>query len=299
MADHEVEPDGAGPAQPAPGSAPTRPRQLGARGWPWVVGGLALALMVGLAVLSVVVVRGRAPAPPSVEEAVESYRTQVPGAPPAVSGAELPAFGVYTAHGEGRERLSFQTTEQRMGPTMPVTVSLSGSDCFKMRIDYNANHWQTWNYCWREGSLIDTGGEVFQRFDLVVVAPESLSITTCDPAVVLRPGMEVGDEWTQSCAIQASGTGPSSSSGPHRYLGDEMVRVGGEDVLTRHVRDERTFTGAQSGTGRTDLWLDARTGLPVRAEWDLRVDSPSPLGTITYTESGSWTLDSLTPRSPS
>ncbi len=255
-----------------------------------VVGGLVTVAVLG--------VRGRAPAPLSVEEAVESYRTQVPPPPSMADGVELPALGVYTARGEGSEKLSFQATEQRMGPTMPVTVSPAGEGCFQVRIDYNSNHWQTWNYCWRDGSLVDTGGQVFQRFDFVVIAPESLSTSTCDPAVVLRPEMEPGDEWTQSCAIQASGTGPSSTSGPHVYLGSETIQVGGEEVPARHVRDERTYSGAQSGSGTVDLWLDARTGLPIRSEWTLRIDSPSPLGTITYTESGSWTLESLIPRTP-
>ncbi|MEJ5255398.1 MAG: hypothetical protein WHS89_08625 [Acidimicrobiales bacterium] len=284
-------PDAAGTAQPASGTR-RRHRRRRSR----LVVGLGVAVLIGLLSLAALVVRGRPPAPRSVDEAIESYRARPAGIAPVGREVELPVFGVYTAVGDGRERLSFQATEQRMGPIMPVTVSPSDPGCFEVRVDYHANHWQTWNYCWRDGTLLDTGGRVFQRFDLVVAAPESLSTSTCDPAVVLRPQMEPGDEWTQSCVIQTPGMGSSSTSGPHRSLGDELLRVGGEDVLTRHVRDERTYSGAQSGTGRVDLWLDAGTGLPVRSEWDLQIESPSPLGTIGYRESGHWTLDSRAPR---
>ena len=41
---------------------------------------------------------------------------------------------------------------------------------------------------------------------------------------------------------------------------------------------------------------DPRTGLPVRMTWNLRIDSPSPIGSVTYTEEGTWTLDSMQPR---
>jgi hypothetical protein len=263
----------------------------------WLVIGLAVVVVVALGALALAVLRGRPPEEVSVDEAVEQYRTTAPPTT-AAARADRPTPGVYTATGSGREKLSFQTSEQPIGPTLPVTVTLEGSDCFLLRVDFNANHWQSWTYCDRDGELVDLGGQVFQRFDLVVVTPESLSTSVCDPpAVVVRPGMVEGDTWDQSCVITSSETGESTTTGPHLYVGPEVLTIGGAPVDTHHVRDQRTYGGNQEGSGTTDLWIDIRTGLPVRMMWSLRIDSPSPIGSVTYTEEGTWTLDSLVPRS--
>ncbi len=262
----------------------------------WLVVGLAVALVVVIAGVAITILRGRPPEQASVDEAVEQYRTTAPPStePPA---PDRPTPGVYTATGDGREKLSFQTSEQPIGPTIPVTVTLKGDDCFDVRVDYNANHWQSWRYCQRDGGLVDTGGEVYQRFDLVVVSPESLSTSVCDPpAVVVRAGMTEGETWDQTCTVTSPDTGDSTTSGPHLFVGREDILVGSELVETHHVRDQRTYSGDQEGAGTVDLWLDIRTGLPVRMSWNLRIDSPSPIGSVTYTEEGTWTLDSLQPR---
>ena len=55
----------------------------------------------------------------------------------------------------------------------------------------------------------------------------------------------------------------------------------------------RTDTGAQRGTERAEVWLDASTGLPLRLRQDLEVTTDTPFGSSTYTQSGVFTLTSL------
>jgi hypothetical protein len=68
-------------------------------------------------------------------------------------------------------------------------------------------------------------------------------------------------------------------------------------VDVHHYRQERTLTGAQEGVDLVDIWLAAESGLPVRMGRDVEVETDSPVGAITYTESGQWELTALTPAS--
>jgi hypothetical protein len=53
----------------------------------------------------------------------------------------------------------------------------------------------------------------------------------------------------------------------------------------------RTLTGAQTGRQRAGLWF-AMNGLPLRNERKITVNTETAIGSVTYTEDGSFTLTS-------
>jgi hypothetical protein len=67
-------------------------------------------------------------------------------------------------------------------------------------------------------------------------------------------------------------------------------------VPAYHYRVERTLSGSQTGSERYDMWYSVLDGLPVKTDRQVVVHSPSPIGTVTYTEQGNYTLTSLTPQ---
>ena len=89
--------------------------------------------------------------------------------------------------------------------------------------------------------------------------------------------------------------GETVSAGTYRAVGEESIDVGGTEVRTQHFSSERTMTGAQTGTERSELWFALDTGLPVRNERSITADSDTPIGTTTYTEEGAFSLVSTEP----
>jgi len=264
----------------------------------WVVVGLAAVAVLAVVVL-VVVARGRTAAPPSVDDAIARQGGTTPttaAAPPG--GPSRPVPGVYTAAGQGTERLSLAPAAKAQGPTLPLSVTLDGDACTLVRVDFNTDHWQSWRYCRQaDGTLAEAGGQTFQRTDIVVMTIDNTSTFVCDPpSPVLVPGAAVGSSVEQRCTGTSSAqAGEAISAGPQTVVADEDLLVGGTTVRTRHVHQERTLSGAQRGTERADTWWTA-DGLPVRNERRVEVASPSPIGDVTYTEEGSWQLDSVAPR---
>ncbi len=229
-----------------------------------------------------------------VQDAVDRYRA---GATDATDGASQvgPSPGVYRFSGSGTEKLSLQATVRQMGPTMPVTVTRDGDECWRFRIEYHDDHWQDWHYCFQGGQLLDLGGQVHQRFDFGAFSYDSDNTTVCDPpSVVLPATVAPDDSWTQACSM---GEGDAThQEGPATYVGEEVIAVGGVDVRAYHVRWERTFTGGQTGHSENDTWFAMDTLLPIHNVWSTKVDSPSPVGgSVTYEEQGTWTTDALTP----
>jgi len=211
-----------------------------------------------------------------------------------------PAAGVYEYRGEGTERLDRPPTNQTQGPEIPGTVTHLDDRCWRFRVDYNTNHWQSWDYCAGDGGLTEHAGKFFQRLDLVVTDVETRSSYTCDPpADAIRPGQEPGDQWAQECRGTSQGTtGEVVSAGPYTFVGPEVLDIGGRDVDALHYRRTRELSGGQTGTEDIDLWFAADSALPLRNERDITVRSGSLIGGVTYTETGNFTLTSMTPVAP-
>jgi hypothetical protein len=254
---------------------------------------LAVALVVG--VLAVLFLTREDPGSKPVDEAIEEFEAGT--TVPAGGARRGPEPGIYQAEGDGREALSIPGVSQDDGAVLPVTVESLDDRCWRFTVDFNEAHWQDWRFCEEDGRLVDHGGQTFQRWDFGALTVENLTTFACDPpSVVFDPDAEAGASWPQSCSgtsTEVSGT--TTSAGPAHDLGEEELVIGGQPVVARHHRQERTLSGAQAGTSVEDFWFAVDTGLPLRQERDIRLESDSPVGPVGYTESGWWQLTTLDP----
>lgn len=218
------------------------------------------------------------------------------GHPVAGDRPFVPPAGVYRYEGEGSERLSNPPRTQAEGPEMPGTVVHRPGGCWDLRLDYSTNHWRRWHFCADETGLTQKGTRVYQRWDFGAFAVDNLTVVSCaPPAVVMEPTMTPGQGWRSRCRGESTAiSGTTLTTGTHRFLGTQALTIGGEHVDSYHFRDVREVSGAQTGTERFDFWL-AAGGLVLRGEQAITIESDSPLGRITYTQAGSFTLVSLVP----
>jgi hypothetical protein len=214
-----------------------------------------------------------------------------------VSDQTRPTPGVYENEGSGTESLSVPPLSQEQGPLIPATVELNGEDCWRYRVDYSTNHWQEWDYCRTELGLEETGGRSWARWSIGAIDFTNLSDFECDAGTPLMPNdREIGQEWPARCVGSGDAVdGESVSEGPYRFLGDEDLLIGGTETRVAHFLRERTMSGSQVGTEEAEVWIDIETGLPVKNERTIEVESDTPLGTSTYRDEGSYQLADLKP----
>ncbi len=213
-------------------------------------------------------------------------------------GLRRPAPGIYAYAGSGTERLTLPPLSQAEGPTIPGTVTLDGADCWVLRIDYSTHHWQTWHYCLQGADVEEVGGRSWQLWSVGPVDVTNLTSFRCGAGSMALPAEGVpGQTWHSSCTgTNTSVPGMTTSAGPYRLVGTTALEVGGEAVAVAHFHRVRTDTGAQTGTEAADVWVDRRTGLPVRLDQRLRVTTATTFGTSTYTQTGTLHLVSIVPR---
>lgn len=242
--------------------------------------------------------QARGPDEASVSDAVDRFRSSSTVPRPAL-GLRPPA-GVYTYAGSGEEHLSFLSTSQTQGPTIPGTVTHTTGGCWTFAVEYNTFHRQTWEWCARGDRLLESGGTTRQQFDFVAFTVDEHSEVVCDPPFALADReARAGAVVSTRCETHSDTTGTDMvSTGTVRFVGRETVDVGGAAVPALHYRADRTFTGDQTGRERTDLWLAERDGLPLRNTRDIQVVSPAPapLDEVTYSERGEFHLTSLRPQ---
>ena len=228
-----------------------------------------------------------------MDEAIESQQTAS-----TVQAADLqPGTGVYTYSATGTEALSLLDTGQDWGDTIPATVTAVAGGCWEHRMEFSTNHWATQRLCPDGDRLLEQGSTVFQSFDFVAAEVGDETVFTCDPpSVVIDLGASPGDAWPAACdgASEARGTS-TRSAGDTEFLGEETIDIAGEEVRSLHYRHDRRITGDQTGVNRVEHWYDAATGLLLKGVREVEVASPSPIGDVTYTESGSFELDRLSP----
>lgn len=218
----------------------------------------------------------------------------------AGAGTFRPPAGVYLAEGEGHEAISFPPVSQADGATMPASVEHLPEGCWRFRIDYNEAHWQDWTLCPSGAlALVETEGHTWQNWDLGATQVANLSTFSCDPPnTAFVFGADDGATWDRRCeGTNEQVDGTTTSSGTMTFEATETLKIGGEDVEALRFLREHQLSGGQTGEETVTFWVAAKDGLPLRSERDVRIDSSSPVGTITYTESGQWQLTSLTPES--
>jgi len=262
-----------------------------------------VAVIVGVALIAgvttfVVLWNRTSSRPVSMDEARSRAEADAPGADQSVGPMPLrPAAGIYQYSGEGTEHLDNPPLTQTQGPDMPGTVTHLAGQCWRLRVDYSTNHWQSWDYCPAGSGLTENAGAFFQRLDLVVAKVDTSSAYTCDPPVdTIRATQRVGDTWIQECRGTSTGSdGEIVSSGPYTYVGAERLDIGGTQVPALHYHRLRNLTGSQTGTEDVNMWFDAATGLPLRNQRVITVHSDSLIGGVTYEENGNFELASMSP----
>ncbi len=270
-----------------------RPRHRWRR---WLIAAAAVLVVLGGLVAGWLLLLNRDTRPKTVEEAVEEFRAEG-GTTEGEDVALRPSAGVYRYEGSGSERIDIPPASHSQGPEIPATVTHEDDGCWTFEIAFSVDHWQDYSYCSRDGELLELGGRTFQRWDFVATTVDSLTTFECDPPeVMLRPDLEPGDTWEQSCEGEGDRVdGVTVSAGPIEYLGEETLVVGDESVRAHHLRRMREISGAQSGEDVVDFWFAVDDGLPLRNERTITVRSGSPIGTVTFTEEGEFMLTSLTP----
>lgn len=208
-----------------------------------------------------------------------------------------PRTGLYRYRGSGTEITSFPPLTEGQGPEMPATVRPGPDGCWALRIDLNTHHWQEWTYCTNAGELSERGVEVYSRRNFGGIDVENTSVFNCaPPAVILGAGDAPGVSHRRSC--KGSGNMVPTETpvvGDTTVLGTETVDVGGRSVEAVHVRYEFSYSGGQTGTEKAEMWVLPTTGLPIRNERHLRLETSTPIGNVVYTEDGDFSLTTMDP----
>jgi hypothetical protein len=258
--------------------------------------GVVLLLLFG-ATVGRYLLRDR-PGAKSVDEAVEQFREGSSTTDAGSAGFVRPAAGVYQATGEGTESISKPPNSQNDGAVMPISVKYLPDGCWTWHLDYNDAHWHEFDFCPEGTQLLLVAQRNYQSWDFGVMKVENVGTFTCDPpAPVVVDDPAPGATFVHHCSgDNTAAPGPSISEGPSTVVGAETLSIGGTDVQTIHQTRSQAMSGTQKGSVEEDWWFTADTGLPVRSERHYQIESGSVIGTITYTETGSWQLESLQPQ---
>jgi hypothetical protein len=178
---------------------------------------------------------------------------------------------------------------------MPGTVTLVGRRCWIFRIDYSSHHWQTWDYCRHGTATWEAGGRSWQLWSIGPINVTNTSDFICAPQTMSLPGTATpGQRWEGRCTgTNTSVSGKTLSAGPYHFVHLTTLMVGGQRVRVAQFLRLRTDSGAQLGSERSEVWLDAADGLPVRLQQRIKVSTATPFGHSTYSQSGVFTLVSL------
>lgn len=235
--------------------------------------------------------------PVSSESAYARYR---PGPVPPSPATFRPTQGVYSYRGSGTEHVSLPAKTQLEGPEIPGTVTNLANGCWRFRLDFSDNHWQSWTYCPRGGALLLEARAGYYRWDFVAFAVDNTATYACSPPEVVIPA---DSNTTGNTAVSCRGTndhlalGTIVMTGSNRFVSKQTLTVGRSQVTALHYRERVALSGGQQGFNDADTWFSASNGLPLRGTWRTEVKTPSPVGTTTLTASGSFYLSSLVPRS--
>jgi hypothetical protein len=262
----------------------------------WTILGVVGVLVIVVGVFASSYLFRSHPGPKTVNQAVRDFRRSASSVDGSAA-AQLPTEGVYEMSGAGEEKISFPPNSQADGATMPVSVQRLDGTCFRWRVDYNQAYWQVEDICRAGDDLVIRGFRNDQRWDFGSVKIDNTAEFTCDRPERFPLTAAVGTSATGHCSGGNTAVGGKTEIASRQEIVErEQLRIGSTNVDTVHIREHDRSTGAQTGDQTTDWWFDLRTGLPVRVERSYHLDSPSPIGTVTYTEQGHGQLADMKPR---
>jgi hypothetical protein len=173
-----------------------------------------------------------------------------------------------------------------------VTVAYVGNDCFTLTIVLRGNYTETMSLCIKGIEVVEEGGTRSQQFAIGAAAQTT---TECKPGdVYFTTAPSPGQMWTHDCtgknSDDKSGASTFKTAGTYRFVGNEAVAVKGIDLPVMHFHDDRTVSGAQSGTNIADWYFAVEDGLLVQLSRNINLNYPSGVGNIAYHESALMTL---------
>jgi hypothetical protein len=286
------------PADPSGPSAEAGAAEVSAHRHHWIrtpllIGIAAVVVIAGVVVVSYVL-RTR-PGPKSLSASTRQFRSTTTTSP-TVRRFELPAAGVYKVTGQGSERISKPPNSQADGPLMPVGVTYLADGCWRWRINYNTASWQEYDFCPQGSQLLLVAQSNYQAWNFGLTSVTNLGQYTCNPPspIVVQSPMR-GQRFTQRCTgTNTAVPGLSVAAGTVTVVGVQTLSIGRTSVRAVEMTRHQTISGAQHGTLDESWWFATSTGLPLKAVRNYRLVTSSVIGDITYNESGSWQLDSLT-----
>lgn len=260
-----------------------------------------LLVVLGVVVLGVVVVvlayvlRDQ-PGPRSIASARHQFQATTTTAPTPKAFA-LPPAGVYRATGSGTERIDKPPNSETDGPNMPITITYLSGGCWRWRIDYNTAHWHEYDYCPQGARLMLVGQRNYLSFDYGLATVSNLAQFTCrPPSPIALESPRPGETFPHRCTgTNTAVAGLSTAAGPVTIVGVGTLDVGGVQVPAIHATRIQHISGAQTGLLDESWWFAASTGMPLQESRNYKLTTKSPIGSITYTEVGSWHLDSMQP----
>ena len=251
------------------------------RGGLIAAGVLVCAAIVGGAVW-LLVLRDTAE-PVGVEEAVSSFRTETE---PRPGGSSPVPEGVYVYETDGFEKTDALTGKTHRYPARS-TITVRRAECgLSLLWRVLEGRSTEWTYC-----VTPAGWELRSQDERHTFFGRTERTTyVCDDTPI-RPGAGQPIRWQVSCT-----TGSADETGVGLVVGRERLQIAGRPVSTEHVRKRTTFSGEIRGFARHDLWLDTRSGVPVKMVMVSRTTNDSPVGDVTYDEDVTLLLTSLEPR---
>ena len=222
-----------------------------------------------------------------LSQALRLYRQgQRPGI--ATGDPRLPRSGVYRYRTTGSERLNLGGI-RRYFPTTTQMIVTDGR-CTTMEWEPFEQHTEGLVAC------PSTGGAVVfasaPTFEEIAGVRSTTDIRCSSGAYLLPPDPTVGVRWRSTCV--ADGTKVDYTG---QLIGTSSVDVGHVRVPALHVRIGLELSGAESGSNPSDYWLSARNGMILRQDETVDLHQQAgPLGSVSYSESMTISLESLSPQ---
>jgi hypothetical protein len=221
--------------------------------------------------------------PTTVGEAVTNFR----GDTDAARGPSPVPVGVYVYATRGFERTDALTgATHRYPPRSTITVTKDPCGV-RMRWDVLEGRSTTWTFCIDGGRWVMTTQDERHTFFGVTQG----TTYRCSDVPFRTPGDEPDRGMTVTCT-----TSGATERELQRIVGRETLRVGATPISAVHVHQATSLDGDIRGASTYDMWLDRRTGVPVRIAMVSRSTNDSPVGDVHYDEDVTLRLVSLTPR---
>ncbi len=275
-------------------SEPRRRRRLF---WWWFVSG-AIVIAGALLFVRFVFFNDKA-TPLTTDEALERYRASTIAATTTTIAAEvqtLPMTGVYRYTTVGRESVDALGGTEHIYPD-ETTITFVAAGCgVEMRWDPLLERHDEWNLCVTDAGIeLQPNGEGYHLF----FGQETLELFECDRTVVLVPSSTIpstiGDAPTNGEPVPLQCEFGGEPYLPVWQVLERGVRtVDGREIEVQHVRMTVTDEDEFPEHATLDWYLDDH-GLLIAASLTKETLTESPIGGVTYKESYTLDLISLSP----